>query len=357
MKEYLNKYTSNTLASSSNQLYFNSNNEIQRSRAFYKIFAGGKYEYSFLFSNIIDSTYADGSISVANESCDEWEMKAKILLIDSKETNLSSPKIENEYNLTFNKNSIKTVISKEIFYSDPIVIEAKKNDYFCVEIEFKGTKIPYFEEILIPTFRQYNGKWIPDKKAPVPAMLGAKREVEKKIGFLGDSITEGIGTPMNKYTHWNAIIAEKIGEKYSYWNLGIGYGRANDVAFDGIWLEKAKNLDLVTICFGVNDLGRGYTASEIENNLLKVVKILQKNNVKTILFTIPPFDYNEETKKKWNEINNYILTELSKITEVYDVAKIWGQDFPNNHLAKYGGHPDENGCMIMAKDFLNKYNL
>ena len=139
--------------------------------------------------------------------------------------------------------------------------------------------------------------------------------------------------------------------------MGIGFGRANDAASDGIWLEKAKNLDVVTICFGVNDLGRGYSVAEIENNLLKIIKNLQKNNVKTILFTIPPFDYNEEIKNKWSKINCYILDELSKITDVYDVAKIWGNESPNNHIAKYGGHPDENGCLIMARDFLRKFNL
>lgn len=357
MKNYLENYVSNTLAASSNQLYFTSDSKEQASRAFYKIFAGGKYEYSFLFSNIIDSTYADGSVSVANESCDEWKMSASLLVIDANETDLSNPKIREAFPLTFGKQSEKTVISGEIFYSDPVTIEANKNDYFCIEINFNGKKIPYFEEILIPTFRLYDGKWIPDKKAPISAMIGAKRKVEKRIGFLGDSITEGIGTPLNAYTHWNALIAEQTGEGYSYWNLGIGFGRANDLATDGIWLSKAKTLDLVTVCYGVNDLGRGYTVEQIENNLYKIIKILQENNVKTILFTIPPFDYNEETTEKWKKINSYILNELSKITDVYDVVKIWGQDMPNENMAKYGGHPDETGCLEMAKDFLSKYQL
>ena len=354
---YFENYVSNTLASSGNQLYFESDNTEQASRVFYKIFKGGKYEYSFLFSNIIDSTYADGSISKANEMCDNWDMNAYLLVVDGKENNLKNPKIKEKFILTFNQMKEKAVISGEIFYSDPIIVNADKNDYFCLEIHFKGAKIPYFEEIIIPTFRLYNGEWIPDKKAPVAAMIGVKRKVEKRIGFFGDSITEGIGTPMNEYTHWNAQVAEKTGEKNSYWNLGIGYGRADDAASDGSWLNKAKQLDIATICFGVNDLGRGYTTEEIKNNLLKIVQILQENNVKTILFTIPPFDYDERTTKKWKEINSYILNDLSKITDVYDVAKIWGLDEPNENRAKYGGHPDETGCKVMAEDFLSKFEL
>lgn len=354
---YFENYVSNSLAASGNQLYFVSDNTKQLSRVFYKIFKGGKNEYSFLFTNSIDSTYSDGKISVANEKCESWDMKASLLVIDGNETNLEDPKIMEKLPLTFGGRAEKTVISGEIFYSDPVIVGVKKNDYFCIEIEFKGTKIPYFEEIIIPTYRLYNGKWIADKKAPISAMIGVKRQVKKKIGFLGDSITEGIGTAMNSYTHWNALIAENLGEENSYWNLGIGFGRANDAATDGEWLYKAKQLDLATICYGVNDLGRGYTTDEIKNNLLKIVKILNENNVKTILFTVPPFDYDPDTTKRWKDINSYILNELSKITDVYDVAKIWGKDHPNENMAKYGGHPNEIGCRVMAEDFLSKFSL
>ena len=60
--EYFEKYNSNTYAGSANQLYFEMNeNEIHTGRIFYKITVGGEYSYSVLFSNIIDSTFANGS--------------------------------------------------------------------------------------------------------------------------------------------------------------------------------------------------------------------------------------------------------------------------------------------------------
>ncbi len=344
---YFNKYVSNTLASSLNQLYFTSDNTRLTGRVYYKVFSQGTYEYSFLFNDTIDSTFSDGSISVANEPCGEWTIhNARLTLCND---------CEKTVQLTFDKKTEKRVSKNESFCSDPITLNI--DDEFYIEIEFSGTKIPYFEEIIIPTKRLENGKWIDDKRVPSPSMVGIARKVEKKIGFLGDSITEGIGTSLGSYSHWNAKIAEFTGEKYSYWNLGIGFARAADAASDGAWLNKAKEMDAVTICLGVNDLGRGYTEDEIKNNLKKIVEILQKNNVRTILFTIPPFDYVEETNKKWRRINSYILDELSIISEVYDVVPIWGQSAPNEHMAKYGGHPNEEGCLELAKDFVAKIKL
>ena len=71
--EYFKQYVSNTLAGSSNQLFFESNDEVVHTgRMYYKIFQGGLWEYSLLFSNIIDSTYAEGKDSHCNLLCDEW---------------------------------------------------------------------------------------------------------------------------------------------------------------------------------------------------------------------------------------------------------------------------------------------
>ena len=65
--KWFETYSSNTLAGSGNQYYFTTGDDkIHRGRIYYKIFAGGTYNYSLLFSNIIDSTYADGKVSHCN---------------------------------------------------------------------------------------------------------------------------------------------------------------------------------------------------------------------------------------------------------------------------------------------------
>lgn len=117
-----------------------------------------------------------------------------------------------------------------------------------------------------------DGEWIPSPKLPVPGMIGCKREVKLRIGFLGDSITQGIGATPNSYLHWNARVAEVLGRDYSFWNLGIGYGRAHDAASDGIWLSKAKQMDLIVLCMGVNDLFQRRQPEILKKNANFVIK-------------------------------------------------------------------------------------
>ena len=72
---------------------------------------------------------------------------------------------------------------------------------------------------------------------------------------------------------------------------------------------------------------------------------------------MPPFDYQGENLEKWKEINSYILNELSKITQVYDVVPIWGDEAPNEQHAIYGGHPNAVGSLKLATDFVSKIQL
>ena len=354
---YFDTYTSNSMAPSSNQSYFMGDGKPFTTRSFYKVSVGGKYEYSFIFSNQIYSTFSNGSYSQVNLLCDKWEiLSLKAIVVDGNVKDLANPKIQREYQLTFDGKISKEIeVNKEAF-TDGMVIEADKNDYICLEMELKGEgKIPYFEEILIPAYRQIGeDEWEENKKTPLANMIGIKREVSKKIGFLGDSITEGCGTEINSYDTWGAKVAEMSSEENSYWNLGIGYGRADDIATDGIWLSRAKNLDIVTLCIGVNDICQGFKVDKIKKNIKKIVDILTDNDVRVILFTVPPFDWQGDRIEKWQEINEFINKKLSKKVEIFDTVSIWGQDAPNENLSRYGGHPNKEGCLALAEKFVEK---
>lgn len=61
--KWFRNFCSNTLAGSGNQLFFYSeSNDVYTGYIYFQIFAGEMYHYSLLFSNIMDSTYADGTI-------------------------------------------------------------------------------------------------------------------------------------------------------------------------------------------------------------------------------------------------------------------------------------------------------
>ena len=352
----MKNFTSNTLAPSSNQSWFLGDGKTHKGRIFYKIFAGGNYNYSFMFTNVIDSTFSDGTHSHANLICDEWKIHSLGIYITKNVTNdlNESEKIS----LTFNNEKSKTVIPKEIFYTDTVNLTCQKNDYVCLEIEFSGNgKIPYMEEMIIPSYVYENNQWVESKQTPLCASILCDRPVEKKIGFFGDSITEGIGVVHNTYKWWCAQIADLVGEKYSYWDIGIGFGRAQDASSKGSWLDKAKSLDTVTVCFGVNDICQGFNEDVVKNSLYTIVTELKNANVRVILFTVPPFDYDKQKEQVWRNVNNYIKAELSKIVEIYDTVSIWGDKAPNEHKAIYGGHPNEEGSTLLANDFVSKINL
>ncbi len=344
---FFDTYVSNTLAGSGNQTFFESDGTRTTGRVFYRVFCGGAFGYAFLFSNTVDSTFDDGSHSYKNLVLPPWKLHALRVGITDRcdETSFAEP--AEMVALTVDGLAEKTVAAGELFYTDPVPLAPEKDQYLCLEITFSGTRLPYHEESLLPSFVRQGGQWVPSKRHPFASMVGCDRPVKKRVGFLGDSITQGVGTEVNAYTHWNSVAAQQIGAEYAYWNLGLGYGRADDAASDGAWLRKAKENDVVTVCFGVNDILQGYSAEAIKKNLAAIVEKLQAAAVQVILQTVPPFDYEGAQIATWNEVNDYILTELrGKVAFVFDARPILRLSEAAPHRAKYGGHPNAEGCQL-----------
>lgn len=351
--EYFNRYTSNTLAGSGNQHIFKNKHpeNVTVGRVFYKIFSGGCYHYSILFSNIIDSTFADGSQSHKNIVCDQWQIESLAVAVCDSCNCEEMVEVGEMLPLTFSGSPSKTVMPGEFFFTDEVLLDVRKGQYLCLQIAFRGEELPYHPESLLPLFTLENGKWIPDKEMPVPSMIGCDRTVNRRVAFLGDSITQGIGTEPNSYAHWNACLAELLGQQDAYWNLGIGYGRADDAASDGAWLFKAKQADAVIVCFGVNDILQGFEEKTIIRNLKSIADRLRACNIRVILQTVPPFDYDDEKRPVWENVNRFIQIELAKDYFVFDNVSVLCDETKGRHVAKFGGHSDAEGCALWAQAF------
>lgn len=350
--KYFENFTSNTVAGSGNQFFFINDDptEIHKGRIFFKIFKGGRYNYSILFSNIIDSTFNDGAISHKNIVCDEWYIKNMKIGSCSECSADRMTEVNNFTDLTFGGNLSKTVMPGEMFSSDPVSLDLADEQYICLEISFSGKMIPDHQETLVPSFLYENDNWIPSPLMPFPSMIGCDRKVKKRIAFFGDSITQGIGTEVNSYSHWNACTSHLLGCDNSYWNLGLGFGRADDAASDGVWLFKAKQADVVIMCFGVNDILHGYTAEQIIHNLRYTVTKLKERNIKVVVQTVPPFDYDEAHKATWLMVNEYIKNELSQYCElIFDTVPVLCDKTKGIEFSAYGGHPNAHGCLLWGK--------
>ena len=348
--EYFKQFVSNTLAGSGNQLFFyNENKRPTRSCTLYKATNGGEYPYSFLFSNTIDSTYSNGCISHKNLVVDSWKIEEMFVGVCSRCDAESFDYPQEKKQVYFGGQAQKIVNPAEFFCSDPVTLNVRKGEYICVEIVFSGDMIPYHEESIIPSFVFNENGWIASKKHPFVSMVGVQKTAKKKIAFLGDSITQGIGTPVNSYEHWNAVLANLLGNDYAYWNLGLGYGRADDAASDGAWLYKAKQNDVVFVCYGVNDVIQGYSADSIKKNLQTIANKLHERGIRVIIQTVPPFNYSEENRVKWHEVNRFIRHEIKNVALVFDCVDYLSLNDEEPHVAKYGGHPDCDGCKVWGK--------
>ena len=347
--QYFEKYVSDTVASTGNQNWFLSDGKDKRSRIFYKLVGGEKREYSLLYSSFIDSTFADGTHSRADMEFLGWTVKSVSVAV-VKDCCLDIPK-DKFIPLTFDGKREKHVDVSGFFGTDGVVLDVEKGDYLCVDTVFCGEKIPYHEECyLVPVYQQdENGEWKEERKTPVPCMIGCDKKDKIRVVFWGDSITQGIGTVCNSYTHYASVAAKLLGEEYACYNVGLGFGRANDAALLKSWFFRASQADIAVVCFGVNDIFRISNADVTKNDLKTIVSALKEKGVKVVLQTVPPFDYNEEKRNIWQDVNDYIKTELIKIVdEVFDCVPVLADEI-ELHKAKFGGHPNGEGCALWGE--------
>ena len=349
--DWFRTYSSNTLGGTGNQVQFDAETPMT-GRIYYKVFAGGSYHYSLLFTGTIDSTYKPEYHCVANLKCGQWEILRACVGI-CKDVTMDAPGEVSQWTpLTFQGQPGIRVQPGAVFTSDPVVLNPEKGDYLCYQVTYRGQRLPYHLESVLPTFVQRDGQWSPDKRVPVPNMIGCDRPVKARIGYLGDSITQGIGTPLNSYAHWCALVSEAVGADFSYWNLGIGYGRAQDAASDGAWLYKAKQCDAVVIAYGSNDIGRGRTLEQIKQDMTAIVDKLKAAGIRVFLISVPPFDWKGDYLQRWNGINDYIRDVLRRKADgFFDVAPLL-TDKTADGVAIYGTHPNEEGCRIWADAML-----
>lgn len=343
--DVMQTFVSDTLASSAAQTFFKSDGKEHLCRIYYKVFAGGN-EYRFMFGNTADSTFADGSHSVANMLCGEWQISCARVGAVARCGMENPAQSEKFTDILFEGASYKNILPGESFFTDTVKIKAQKGEYLCVEYVFRGKKLPCHEEIIIPTFVMENGAWVRTPFVPVPLTVQVKREAKKRVCFLGDSITQGIGSTPNRYTHWCAVCAEELGREYSFYNLGIGFARASDAASDSVWLERAKDCDICVVCLGTNDLLHGFSANEICKSLSRIISILEKAGVCVIAQTVPPFEYPAPAAQNCKRVNEYIRNTFFRC---FDNTLFLCKD-GDVFSPLYGGHPCDEGCAVWGKN-------
>jgi lysophospholipase L1-like esterase len=360
-------YPSNiSLGTSSNTMFQPDKTGCCTYRIFVKPERVGELEWRFWYSNTVDSTWDNGSFSRANMQGCNWSIKSAFVAM-ADENKMCSELMP----VLFDGKSNKEVAPAETFWSDSVTIKVSQKDYivftWCIEFT-ENSIIPITPDTQAPTYTAEGDysrdlgleHFIDANGIPVPNLFGAKVNVGTYLAFIGDSITQGCGTENNKYEHWVPKIAKKLGSQTSVWNLGLGYGRAQDAATKGAWLKKAMHYDIVSVCFGVNDIlpHGGRSQEEIVSDLTGIVDTLKSSNPsrKVILFTVPPFDLCGGERKTWEYVNDKIKNVLSKkVDGVFDMGAVLSKPEPNENETIFGSHPNGFGGTAVAEAFCNWY--
>lgn len=95
----------------------------------------------------------------------------------------------------------------------------------------------------------------------------------KKILFFGDSLTEGYGLESNQAPP--ALIQQKIdsyGLPYTTINAGISGDTTHSAVMRLPSILQAHEVDIFVLALGINDLFRGISPKEMEQNLTQIIE-------------------------------------------------------------------------------------
>lgn len=118
------------------------------------------------------------------------------------------------------------------------------------------------------------------------------KKPERKILFLGDSITQGMDAVSPVCTY--PLIVAKI-LKADFINQGVG-----GHVFDADTLDEDFPFlpDIITVAYGVNDWNKDFSAQEIHKSALAYLEKLKKIFQKSRIYVITPIWTDRENEKK-----------------------------------------------------------
>ena len=136
--------------------------------------------------------------------------------------------------------------------------------------------------------------------------------VIKKIVLFGDSLMAGYG--LDQEFHLSTILEKNL--KIKGFNVNVvNASVSGDTTSGGLnrlsWLIEKKDIDIMVLCLGANDMLRGIKPIHIKNNLNKILEILKENKITVLLAgMISQETFGESYKKNLIE---YILNWLTNL--------------------------------------------
>ena len=209
----------------------------------------------------------------------------------------------------------------------------------------------------------------------------------KKVVFLGDSITQNAVINSDKFKGFISLLGENVDQNTELIGKGIGGDKVSDLLTRYRDDVIKLNPDMVFIYIGINDVWHKYdfgTGTDIdlyENGLRQIITDLKENGVEVILCTptvigenkgeftlVNQFKDIETMEIMNNDLDDYsdVIRKLSREfdTKLLDLRKIFMQYISENNpknkskgvLTTDGVHLNNIGSKLIADEMIKFIN-
>ncbi len=168
---------------------------------------------------------------------------------------------------------------------------------------------------------------------------------ERVILAFGDSITYGFGAE-NKLSYPRQI-ANKTGLKVI--NAGVN-GELSSEGLLRLPLFLKDKPSLVILCHGANDIYNRRNTTEIKDNLLAMIKLIEQSASNILLVGIPDFSI-------LSKDTHFIYNEIAKEKNLLFEENILRNILSNNLTKTDYIHPNADGYEMMADAFIEILNV
>ena len=175
----------------------------------------------------------------------------------------------------------------------------------------------------------------------------------QKIVLFGDSLMSGYG--LNQEFHLSTILEENLRQKGFDVNV-INASVSGDTTSGGLnrlnWLLEGKNIDIMILCLGANDMLRGIKPNLVRKNLNKILEVLKARKI-TVLFAgmVSQETFGEEYKNEFDKI----FPELAiKFKVAFLPFLLEGVALKPEFNLKDGKHPNPKGVDLISKNLEQK---
>ena len=184
-------------------------------------------------------------------------------------------------------------------------------------------------------------------------LIPTKVYCNQKIVLFGDSLMAGYG--LDQEFHLSTILEKNL--KIKGFNVNVvNASVSGDTTSGGLnrlsWLIEKKDIDIMVLCLGANDMLRGIKPVHVKNNLNKILEILKENKI-TVLFAgmISQETFGESYKKEFDRI----YPELAYKFKVSFLPFLLDGVALNPELnLKDGKHPNSKGVNLISKNLEKK---